>query len=281
MRWSDNDHYLGPFTYARDGRGYRPIALMLSSGDGDDYPSCRFRMSAFGHTLIVALPAIIKPWRVWVDTSHYEWDKSQSGGYWDTGNREYGFTCMEGHLSVALGRVTNDSSTEQRWGCFLPWTQWRFVRHSYYGLDGALHGTEERPARWGSEAYERNRAMDDTCPTISFAFDDFDGERLIATTKIEEREWKFGEGWFKWLSLFRRNKVRRSLDIAFSGETGKRKGSWKGGTIGHSIDMLPGELHEAAFRRYCGEHNMLFVGVTEPPPPRVIKEEPQAMQARA
>ena len=25
----------------------------------------------------------------------------------------------------------------------------------------------------------------------------------------------------------------------------------KGGTVGHSIDMLPGELHEAAFRRYC------------------------------
>lgn len=64
----------------------------------------------------------------------------------------------------------------------------------------------------------------------------------------------------------RRNRlaVRRSLDIQFSGETGTRKGSWKGGTVGHSIDMLPGELHEAAFRRYCSEHKMAFVGVCPP-----------------
>lgn len=37
-----------------------------------------------------------------------------------------------------------------------------------------------------------------------------------------------------------------------------RKGSWKGGTIGHSIEMPPGELHADAFRRYCAEHNMTF-----------------------
>ena len=46
-------------------------------------------------------------------------------------------------------------------------------------------------------------------------------------------------------------KIRRSLDLEFSGETGPEKGSWKGGTVGTGIEMLPGELHEAAFRRYC------------------------------
>ena len=39
------------------------------------------------------------------------------------------------------------------------------------------------------------------------------------------------------------------------GETGREKGSWKGGTIGTSIEMLPGELHESAFRRYCDEEH--------------------------
>jgi hypothetical protein len=53
------------------------------------------------------------------------------------------------------------------------------------------------------------------------------------------------------------------LDIRFSEETGRRKGSWKGGTLGHGIDMLPGELHEAAFRRYCATHEMEFVGAAE------------------
>lgn len=37
-------------------------------------------------------------------------------------------------------------------------------------------------------------------------------------------------GWFKWLSWFGRPKIRRSLDIQFSSETGPEKGSWKGGT---------------------------------------------------
>jgi hypothetical protein len=32
-RWSDHDHYMGPFTYAHDRRGYRPLALVLSSAD--------------------------------------------------------------------------------------------------------------------------------------------------------------------------------------------------------------------------------------------------------
>ena len=110
------------------------------------------------------------------------------------------------------------------------------------------------------DMFDRNRAAEESCPSLSFEFDDFDAERIVAKTRIDEREWRFGEGWFKWLSLFRRPKVIRSLDIRFSSETGRRKGSWKGGTIGHSIDMLPGELHEAAFRRYCAEHNMTFVG---------------------
>lgn len=263
IRWSDNDRYFGPFTYARDRKGYRPIAALIDSGDGDDYPGCRLRWSAFGHTLILAIPAIIKPWRQWVDTSRYEWSRGPGSGYWDTHRREYGFSYSEGFLQVFLGRQTGDSSTTQDWCKHLPWTQWRHVRRSFYGLDGehvaTLPDTGKSylgdPGRW-----DRERAIEDATPTVSFAFRDFDGEALTAMTKVEEREWRFGEGWFKWLSLFRRPKIRRSLDLWFSGETGKRKGSWKGGTIGHSIDMRPGELHEAAFRRYCGEHQMTFIG---------------------
>lgn len=106
--------------------------------------------------------------------------------------------------------------------------------------------------------WEERYAKEGACPSASFDFLDFDGELITAKTHIEEREWRFGEGRFKWLSLFRKPMIRRSLDIDFSKETGRRKGSWKGGTVGHSIDMLPGELHEAAFRRYCAKHDMTF-----------------------
>lgn len=108
-------------------------------------------------------------------------------------------------------------------------------------------------------------------PKAIFEFEDYDGKRIKATTHIAEWEWKFGEGSFKWLSIFRKPKIRRSLDIQFSEEVGPEKGSWKGGTIGHSIDMTEGELHESAFRRYCEqEHNskhrqykIKFVGVSQ------------------
>lgn len=261
IKWSDNDKYLGPFTLSRNG-SYRHTGIILGSGDGDEYAGCRIRISLFGWTLISALPPIIKPWRRWVDTSRYDWS-SPNGGYWDTGAREYGFTLSDGHLSVALGRVTMDSATEQRWGCFLPWTQWRHVRRSHYGLTGKHLWTEPECRAFDGDAWAVLDAARNAVPAAVFAFKDFDGEELTARTTIEEREWQFGVGWFKWLSLFRKPKISRDLEIAFSGETGKRKGSWKGGTIGHSITMLPGELHESAFRRYCAEHDMTFVAAVD------------------
>ena len=249
IRWSDNDRYFGPFTYARAtkaGADYRPLAIVLGSGDGDDYPGCSLRLSGSAHTLIIALPAIIKPWVHFVPT--------KNGGYEDTHAREYGFSLSDGFLQVFLGPQTHDSLTTKNWCTHLPWTQWRHVRHSYYGMEGELFYTVPRKARWSEYADKA-----DACPTRTFTFTDYDSERLTAKTCIEEREWRFGEGWFKWLSIFRRPRIRRSLDIQFSGETGERKGGWKGGVTGHSIEMLPGELHASAFRRYCAQHNMTLI----------------------
>lgn len=259
IRWSDQDKYLGPFTYARERGNYRPLALVLGSGGDDDYPGCRLRFSGFGHTIIVALPAIIKPYRRKIAAETWSPETVARLGrdwYWDTHERQYGFSCVEGHLNISLGRQTDDSGTEQRWGMFLPWAQWRHVRHSLYGLQGEHYWTEMKGQQNDFNALHVAR---ESCPWRTFAFRDVDGETLTARTIIEEREWRFGEGWFKWLSILRRPMILRSLDIRFSGETGGRKGSWKGGTIGSSIDMAPGELHEAAFRRYCAQHALIFV----------------------
>lgn len=261
IRWGDRDKYFGPFTYSKD-NSYKPYAIVLGSGDDEDRQGCRLRLSGLGHTLILALPQLIKPWRKKVVPG---WDKKtiQRLGrdwYWDTHEREYGFSYSDGFLNVPLGRQTHDSSTEQCWSMFLPWTQWRHVRRSLYGLKGEHYWDEPKGGyRLGLETYQKNQGIINACPSQKFSFRDYDGELLTARTRIEEREWKFGEGSFKWLSIFCRPKISRSLDIKFSGETGKRKGSWKGGTLGHSITLLPDELHEAAFRRYCTEHNMTFI----------------------
>jgi hypothetical protein len=78
IRWSDNDRYFGPFTFARERRSGQ-FAIMLGSGDGDDYPGCRLRISVGKWTVIAALPPVLKPFRRWVDTSHYEWSKGSGG----------------------------------------------------------------------------------------------------------------------------------------------------------------------------------------------------------
>lgn len=263
-RWSDNDVYFGPLTFSRNTH-YRPTAMLLCSGD-DEYPGASFRLSVAPFTVIIALPSWLVPAE---KTRVYpQWDEATikrlgRNWYWDVKRREYGFTLNEGHLGVSFGRQTNDSSTEQRWGCFLPWTQWRHVRHSLYGLDGSHFAEIPQGWRISDGSWEQRQRIVDGCPTVRFSFKDFDGEALTATTRIEEREWRFGTGWFKWLSAFRKPKISRSLDITFSGETGKRKGSWKGGTIGHSIEMRPGELHASAFARYCREHDMQFLGAAE------------------
>lgn len=268
LRWGDSDRYFGPFTWAYS-KEYPHWAVVLRSRGDDDEESgqCSLRISTRWATLIIALPQIIRPWRQKVYPP--SWDEATvkrlgRNWYWDIDPRQYGFTLSDGHLSVYYGRTGGacmDSRIQQQWGCFLPWTQWRHVRHTLYGLQGEHWATRWE---WIEALYQKRpdidrwklwRQREESCPAAQFRFKDFDDQELIATTRIEEREWRFGTGWFKWLSWFRRPKIHRSLDITFSGETGPEKGSWKGGTIGTSIEMLPGELHEAAFRRYCDQEH--------------------------
>ncbi|BCS54769.1 hypothetical protein [Geobacter sp. SVR] len=220
--------------------------FMLSSGDGDDYPGCKLTVAFWRWLIVFGLPPIIKP-DVFKVRGQYNYDQYIE--------RRYGVYLFENHFNICYGRGDanfhrDEFGPEQRWSCFLPWNELRFVRHSVYGLQGE----HVRTLGKGEHTYE----MGDVIPRVVFPFRDYDGEALNATTFIEEREWHRGEKWFKWLSLFFKPMIRRSLDIQFSGEIGPRKGSWKGGTIGHSIDLEPGELHESAFRRYCQTHNMTF-----------------------
>ena len=262
-RWSDSDRYFGPFiwSYSQD---YRHWAVVLKSRGDDDGESgaCTLRVSLGRATFIVVLPGIVRPWR---EKVYPAWDAETvkrlgRNWYWNVDPRQYGFSLSNGHLSVYYGRTggrCGDSRVEQRWGCFLPWTQWRHVRHSLYGLNGEHVWTDTSgPHRLGEMSkWEAWRTAKEACPVRRFVFKDFDDQELVATTRIEEREWRFGTGWFKWLSWFCRPKVRRNLYIEFSGETGPEKGSWKGGTTGTGIDMLPGETHEEAFRRYCNQEH--------------------------
>lgn len=244
-RWSDNDRHLGPLTFAYR-ETWRPLTLMLSSGsDEHESPGCCIRFQAFGVTAICELPQIIKPWRRWVDLRGKEW--ARSDGYWDEHPREYGVCLSDGHLSVHLGAQTMDSSTTQDWGYFLPWTQWRQIAHRLYNIDGSVAGDV------ASQPWDRHREIRDGIQKAQFSIIDHDGEHIEIETYVEEREWRRGTGWFRWLGFVAPKKRRRSLDISFKSECGPEKGSWKGGTTGTGIEMLPSETQEQAFRRYCDQ----------------------------
>ena len=253
-RWSDNDRHFGPFTFAYS-KTYRPIAVILSSGSIDqDSPGCCIRFQALGCTLICELPQMIKPWRRWVDLKYEPAYGIQ--GYWDEHPREYGFSLSDGYLNVRLGRQTNDSSTEQRWGCFLPWTQWRQVAHRIYNADGSLVGDVARLRVGDEKGWERYKAVTDAAVRAKFAVIDYDGCRIEVEGRIEEREWRLGTGYFRWLGYLVPRKRSRAMNLAFSDEVGPEKGSWKGGMVGHSVEILPGETPDAAMRRYCDmEHS--------------------------
>lgn len=255
-RLTDQDRTFGPITYGRT--SWNPLRLVLSSEDEEDKesPPNTLTMYAFGWVARICLPRWIKPHRVKHKAKYWDAATIERMGrdwYYETFPKEYGFSLHQGHLILFFGTQTHDSSTTKSWYYDLPWKQWRFIRRSYYDAEDKHYLTEwERPRGFLlRDAYAAEQAALESCPTVQFQFLDYDGECITATTRIEEREWCKGEGWFKWLSLFHKPMVRRVLDLEFSSEVGTEKGSWKGGTIGHSIDMLPGELHEAAFRRYC------------------------------
>lgn len=251
-RLSDNDRNFGPVTI---GSWHKSFACYFDSGDDED-GSNRLMITAFGWAARLRLPCVIKPFG-----KYREHQRRYGASLSDMGNG-YDF------VQVFLGAQTQDSSTTQIWSCHLPWKQWGCVRHSIYAPDGALFYSQ--PERGDFFEFLKQK---DQCPKTQFSFEDFDGELITATCVTEEREWRKGAGWFKWLRWLFQPKVRRDLDISFSAETGPGKRSWKGGTVGHGIDMLPGESQEDAFKRYCdtphrqrgSEYRLRFLGRKENP----------------
>jgi hypothetical protein len=236
--------------------------VCLYSGHANEDSKCRLVLSAFGWYLTFFLPRIIRPYKYWVDLSKADW--SDLDGYWKEDERAFGFYLFKNHFNILYGRQSTEGDLSKSWGFFLPWNEWRHVRLSLYDKDGQHFWTQSRDddkqgSYFQDGSYDQQTEAKKQCSKRLFEFQDYDGERITVTTMIQEREWLRGVKAFRWLSRFFYPKIRRSLNLEFHKEVGPRKGSWKGGTIGHSIEMLPGELHEAAFRRYCEKNNMTFI----------------------
>ena len=67
-------------------------------------------------------------------------------------------------------------------------------------------------------------------------------QERTATVNVGRRT--YHRKWFPWLK-----KVYTFIDVTFNDEVGERTGSWKGGTVGCSYDLLPDETPEQCLRR--------------------------------
>lgn len=226
-RLSSNDKNYGPLTIAS---WHKSIGCYLDSGDSE-HPETHLLLTLFRKAIRLKLPFKIKPF-----------------GKYGEHPRRYGFSLAD----VDIGQGYNFLQVfygQKLWSKILTWKQWKHIRLSLYAPEGQHFFTE------GKHGWEEFIQMMARCPTSSFSFEDYDGEMIVATCLVEEREWSCGEGWFSWLRFFHQNKVVRSLTIRFSHEVGPEKGSHKGGTVGHGIDMLPHETPRQAFERYCAQEH--------------------------
>ena len=284
-RMTENDKNWGPFTW---GPWTKTFSLRWETSGEDEDDSHEYnlvRAIGFGYAIRLRLPAIIKPYKE--KHKALGWDAATiermgRDWYYNVYPREFGFSLSNlgsgyNFLSIYFGPQTHDSSTTKSWCKTFPWTEWNCVRHSLYRPDGTHFFTEDSRNRSSMEFYDKKKE----CPSCYFEFEDYDGERIIATCVVTEMEWHKGYGWFKWLKYFCKPMIRRSLDLQFDSEVGPEKGSWKGGTIGHGIEMLVGESPEQAFRRYCHQEHrskyrkfiLKFIGPCDGPRNKAIIEQ--------
>lgn len=254
--WSDNEKRWGPFLYHKSEKSEGNKFEVTLRANTDYEPACNLLIRIGPYTFMIKLPRIIKPEKTKVKVFDDDFvRRTGRAWYYAETPRKYGISLYDDLFCIYYGRETMDSSTEQYWGKFVPWMTTRHVRLSFYDQYGKLTGEI-----FDCASYEEQKKIEDITPKVFFVLKDFDGEEIIASTHIEEREWRRGTGWFKWISVFYKPMIHRYLEISFNKEVGPEKGSWKGGTMGHSIEIDADELHYSGIQRYCNKYNLTYIG---------------------
>ncbi len=82
---------------------------------------------------------------------------------------------------------------------------------------------------------------------FNYAYTLKSGEVQRRKAKVHVERMFHRRRWMKWTAVGER--CHQYIDFRFDGEVGEDSGSWKGGVIGTSETMLPGETAEQTFRR--------------------------------
>ena len=154
----------------------------------------------------------------------------------DTPN--YGIQIHNNTFWVHLGGKMNDwEQCDSKWVTWdLPFFSWVFDWHRMQSPGG----------EWLAYDYDdRGKAYTEKHP-YKYTLKSGEIQDVEATCFVEERKWHR-----KWLPFLKMK--RRVIDIAFSDEVGERSGSWKGGTVGCSYDLLKCESIANCLRRMEAE----------------------------
>lgn len=238
--------------YTSKGHAFFAFSLQTPHEYYENRPHNVLNICLFRHSWWLSIPELIKPKTKWVDTS--EWSKD-SKGYWDYIQRIYGFTFTEDSLHVHYGiqpgswSSTDKKNSDHTKVFFYSWQARERECIVFMNDKGIVIETYSDDPD-GRINFKRLEAARENAPIFKFTFNDFDNEEITATCRIEKSIYRRGKGLFKWLQYCTYPEICKNLDISFSKETGYEKGSWKGGTIGHSIAMHPGETALEAFTRY-------------------------------
>ena len=146
---------------------------------------------------------------------------------------------------VYKGGDGNMGGGSRWWTWDLPWFTWEHVRHDVQ----CNLGDEDAPdirlvpydhlQRLNDGKYiplEENELV------YKYHYDytdSHDGTVVPCTFWVEEREWR--RKWFKTFGWDATRRVSKYIEISFKDEVGPKKGSWKGGVMGCSYDLLPSE----------------------------------------
>lgn len=223
--------------------------------------------------LLIYLPKwAIQPRRRKVQAKYWDAATVERMGrdwYYDETRRQFGVQMSWDSIRFHYGVQPDCWPGDKTWAWYFPWAKMRHTREAFYGLDGrVVSEINGRDLMQPGGSYEKVKALRDAAPRAVFAFTDFDGTPVKCTTWIEESVYRRGVGIWSWVGYIWPARRSLSMRVEFDREVGYEKGSWKGGLMGNSINLLPGELHEAAFRRYCaagapsksGKSPMTYVG---------------------
>jgi len=176
-------------------------------------------------------------------------------GIQDCDSAAWGFNFHNNTIWIYIGGAGNFEGG-RKWKTFeMPWS------YDWYRTSNLLndltwyHETKKNKKRWsadnrggvGSYEWLEENKWRETHPYV----DSYDGTIVNATISVTEREWRMR--WLYWCPLF--NRTIETIEIEFDKEVGKRKGSWKGGTIGCGYEMLPHETPYDCLKRMEKDRN--------------------------